>query len=1001
MHRDARALYHRLLRTLEYRIYPAQYSAAVPVTATAWTLNDEPVPFAEAATQQFVAVEPGAAWGEPWATAWLRLHATVPAEWAGRRVELLVELGFEPGFIGFQAEGLAYTPDGSPIKGLNPETRWVPVATKAKGGEDVDVVIEAAGNPILLRSRDNRLDFSATPLGDKATAGHVPLYTLGQSVIVAVDEEVRALINELEVLSGLAQELPAESGRRWELLVGVDRALDVLDAAGIAEGAADARAALAPLLAAPAEQSAHTLSAIGHAHIDSAWLWPFRETRRKVGRTIANVLQLMDDNPDLVYAMSSAQQYQWLQHDQPELFERLRARVKEGRFIPIGGMWVESDTNMPSGEAIVRQLLQGTNFFEKEFGVPTTIGWLPDSFGYSAALPQLLKLAGIERFITQKISWNSTNRFPHHTFWWEGIDGSRVFTHFPSADMYNSTLSGREVAHAARNFEEKGWSNRSLIPFGYGDGGGGPTREMLARARAQHDLEGAPRVHIESPAAFFDKAEAELPDAAIWFGEMYLEFHRGVLTSQAGTKQGNRRAERLFREAELWSTHAAVRAGADYPYDEFQSLWQTLLLLQFHDVLPGSSIAWVHHEAETEFARVAEALERIVAASIAALGGSTPGAVANASPFERSGVPGHSVAVPVAPSGSVTVQSEAGGYRVGNGVVDLLLGADGTIHELVDVESGRSVLVPGERANLLQIHPDYPTEWDAWDLDERYRRHVEDIDAAIDIVASTDPDGAARFTVRREFGQSTVTQVTVVRAGSATIEFEADVQWQERERILKVGFPTTLAVENWAAETQFGHLFRPTNSNTSWEAAKFEACAHRWVHIGEPNFGIAVVNEHTYGHEVRRTGTGASGSVGTTIRLSLLRGPRYPDPDADLGRHVLHYSLVVGASIEDAVRAGYGIADGSRPANAAVQPLVTSSDSAVVIDTVKLAEDRSGDVIVRLYESLGTRVATTISWDGDWAVREVDILERDVEGTSGEALTFSPFQVRTLRASRR
>ena len=1012
MLRNASAIRSRLDRAMSSRIRAAEYGEALLVDVTCRPLAGEPVSFSEAMQGDFTPIGGGTPWGPSWSTVWLHLVATVPPEWRGNRVELLVEIGFSEQGVGFQAEGLAFSSEGSPIKGINPRSRWLPVSNAAAGGELVDVYVEAAANPTILPKDHGTWDFDPTPEGDLATASRAPQYVMGESRLATVNEQVRALISELDVLSELGDELPEESSRRWEILVGIDRVLDVLDARGIVDGAVGAREILEPILDRPAESSAHTLSAIGHAHIDSAWLWPFRETRRKVARTVANVLQLMDDDPELVYAMSTAQQYAWLKEDQPELFERLRQRVADGRFIPVGGMWVESDTNMPSGEAMVRQFLYGTRFFEREFGTTTSIGWLPDSFGYSAALPQIMKRAGIDRFITQKISWNSTNRFPHHTFWWEGLDGSRVFTHFPSADMYNSQLLGSELAHAARNFEEKGWSNRSLIPFGFGDGGGGPTREMMSRAHLTEDLEGSPRVNIESPARFFDGAQAELSNPAVWLGEMYLEFHRGVLTSQARTKQGNRRSERLLREAELWATTAALRANADYPYRRLESAWETVLLLQFHDVLPGSSIAWVHQDAEAQYKRVETELESIIQESLAAVGaapGTSPGRptlLANASPFARRGVPGHSIGASVAQSGAVShSEDESGRLTIANDLMIVTIAEDGTVVSIVDKGSEREVVAGGGRTNLLQLHPDHPTQWDAWDLDEPYSRSVEDVTSvdARDLVELQ--DGAVRLTINRSFGQSTVLQSLTVRPGSRTVDFEVDVDWHESERILKVAVPTTISSENWAAETQFGHLYRATHSNTSWEAAKFEACAHRWVHVGEPDFGVAVTNEHTYGHEVRRTGDG-EGNSGTLIRLSLLRAPRYPDPEADQGRHVLRYSLVVGATIGDAVEAGYAAADAERSVHGSTSSaLVTSSSGGVVVDTIKLAEDRSGDVIVRLYESRGGRACSTIGLAFEYdAVSEVDLLERSAGGSFGRGdpveLRFTPFEVKSLRIAR-
>ncbi|REG00500.1 alpha mannosidase-like protein [Asanoa ferruginea] len=543
MHDDRTVVEDRLSRLLAERLRPAVHRVVAGLDVAAWHVPGEPVPPAVAlASQAFERFPVGEAWGPPWSTTWFHLTGTVPAVPAGARVEVVVDLGWNSASPGFQAEGLAYRPDGSVHKGLHPRNDWVPVS-----GSTVDLFVEAAANPTVLDG------FRPTHLGDLATAGDAPLYRLVRADITVRDETLADLVHDLSVLA----ELQAGEPRRHQILRALSRAMDALDPADLSGTAAAARAELAGVLARPADASAHRISAVGHAHIDTAWLWPQRETVRKVARTAANVVDLLDTHPDLVYAMSSAQQFAWLEEHRPEVFARVAEHVRAGRFVPVGGMWVESDTNLPGGEAMARQFTHGKRFFLDRFGIETREAWLPDSFGYSAALPQIVKLSGTRWFLTQKISWNQTNKLPHHTFWWEGIDGTRVFTHFPPADTYNGELTGAELAHAVRNFRDHGEATRSLLPFGHGDGGGGPTREMLARARRLRDLEGSPRVAVESPAAFFAGAEAEYGSRApVWVGELYLELHRATYTSQAATKQGNRRAEHLLREAELWCTTA-------------------------------------------------------------------------------------------------------------------------------------------------------------------------------------------------------------------------------------------------------------------------------------------------------------------------------------------------------------------------------------------------------------------------------------------------------------
>ncbi|MGC0335966.1 hypothetical protein RKD20_001000 [Streptomyces sp. SLBN-8D4] len=577
MHDDRSLVEARLKRVLDERIRPAVYPESVPLDVAVWHAPDEPVPVAEGLAAEPGPIAVGARWGAPWGTSWFRVTGTVPEEWAGRTVEALLDLGFDENMPGFQCEGLVYRPDGTPVKGLNPRNQWVRIGAPVGGGEEVRLHIEAASNPVILDYHP----FLPTRLGDKETAGSEPQYRLARMDLAVLDETVWQLVIDLEVLGELMAELPVESARRWEILRAVEKALDALDLQDVGGTAAQARVRLETVLSEPAVPSAHRISAVGHAHIDSAWLWPLRETVRKVARTTSNMTALLDDEPEFVFAMSQAQQWAWVRDHRPEVWARVKKAVADGRFVPAGGMWVESDTNMPGSEAMARQFVHGKRFFLDEFGIENEEAWLPDTFGFAAGLPQIIKAAGSKWLLTQKISWSQTNKFPHHTFRWEGIDGTRIFTHFPPVDTYNCSMKGSEIAHAARNFKDKGAARHSLAPTGWGDGGGGTTREMIAKAARLRDLEGSATVAWETPAEFFAKAEAEYPEPPVWVGELYLELHRATLTSQARTKQGNRRSEHLLREAELWAATAAVRTGFPYPYEELDRIWKTVLLHQF------------------------------------------------------------------------------------------------------------------------------------------------------------------------------------------------------------------------------------------------------------------------------------------------------------------------------------------------------------------------------------------------------------------------------------
>ncbi|WP_328936962.1 glycosyl hydrolase-related protein [Streptomyces tauricus] len=1004
MHDDRGLVEARLKRVLDERIRPAVYPESLPLEVAVWNAPGEPVPVEEglAATPSPVAV--GDRWGAPWGTSWFRVTGTVPEEWAGKTVEALLDLGFDENMPGFQCEGLVYRPDGTPVKGLNPRNQWVRIGAPVAGGEEVRLHIEAASNPVILDYHP----FLPTQLGDKETAGSEPQYKLARMDLAVLDETVWQLVIDLEVLGELMAELPVESARRWDILRAVEKALDAVDLQNVGATAAAARAQLEAVLAAPAVPSAHRISAVGHAHIDSAWLWPLRETVRKVARTTSNMTALLEDEPDFVFAMSQAQQWAWVKEHRPEVWTRVKKAVADGRFVPTGGMWVESDTNMPGSEAMARQFVHGKRFFIDEFGVDNDEAWLPDTFGFAAGLPQIIKAAGSKWLLTQKISWSQTNKFPHHTFQWEGIDGTRIFTHFPPVDTYNCSMKGSEIAHAANNFKDKGVARHSLAPTGWGDGGGGTTREMVAKAARLRDLEGSATVVWEVPEKFFEKAEAEYPNAPVWVGELYLELHRATLTSQAKTKQGNRRSEHLLREAELWAATAAVRTKFAYPHEELDRLWKTVLLHQFHDILPGSSIAWVHREARKTYEAVAEELNGIIdAAQRALVGEGTTTLAFNSAPHTRDGVPAGGARTPAVGGECTLVPRTDGGFVLDNGCLRIEIDERGLVVSAFDLAADRETLAPGEAANLLQIHPDFPNMWDAWDVDEFYRNTVTDLVEA-DEVAPGDDGVSVRIV--RSFGASKVTQVLSLAPGEWRLDIATEVDWHETEKFLKMAFPLDVHAERYASETQFGHFFRPTHTNTSWEAAKFEACNHRFVHMEEPGWGVAVVNDSTYGHDVTRT-VREDGGTTTTVRVSLLRAPRFPDPETDQGVHRFRHALVPGAAIGDAVREGWRINLPQRKVAGGaseVAPLVTVAQDAVVVTALKLADDGSGDVVVRFHESRGGRSQATLTAGFDVeSVTVTDLLERPLPAAAGPerdgnrlTLKLRPFELVTLRLKR-
>ena len=1008
MHDDRVLLERRLDRFVRERLQPALYAPGHPVTVERWDAPGEPVSIYRAVVQEFEPAHPGDAWGAPWSTTWFRLTGEVPdglGQAPGAEPELLVDLGFTADQPGFQAEGLAWRADATQVKAISPRNHYVKLSRlgTALVGDRFTLYVEAAGNPNILQLPDLRPDLN----GDPATASREPLYRLGEVVLAERRTDVAELLADVTALAGLMHELPLDAPRRHQLLRALDAMVETVDPDDVPGTAAAGRAVLAPALAAPAVASAHTLVATGHAHIDSAWLWPVRETIRKCARTFSSVAALAEDDPAFVFACSQAQQLAWIKDGYPDLFARLQALAARGQFVPVGGMWVEADTNMPGSEAMARQFVQGTRFFAEEFGTDCEEVWLPDTFGYSAGLPGVCVAAGMKWFLTQKISWNQTNQMPHHTFWWEGIDGSRIFTHFPPVDTYNAEVSPAELAHAVRTFSDHGRASVSLLPFGYGDGGGGPTREMLASAHRAADLEGSPKVVLGSPRDFFARAQAEYPDAPVWLGEMYLELHRGTLTTQANTKRGNRRSEHLLREAELWASTAAVRVGFPYPAERLQQCWRTVLLQQFHDILPGSSIAWVYADAERHYADLAEELEELIADALTALTGTGEVLlVANAAPHARAGVPALGVNSSTTTPQAAVEEHPDGTFTLANEHLRAVVDATGELVSLVDTATGREAIAPDHPGNRLELFRDVPNEWDAWDIDEFYRRGAvptEPGTAALD-----ERDGEPVITTHKQVGDSTVTQQISLPPGSPALVIHTEVDWQERQRLLKLGFGLDVRADTSAAETHFGHYRRPTHTNTSWEAARFEFCAHRWLLVDEPGYGVAIANDATYGHEVTRD-VRADGGTTTTVRLSLLRSPIYPDPEADRGRHEFTVAVRPNAGAPEAVELGYRtnlpqrFLRGENP----VQPLITVDTPGIVVEAVKLAEDGSGDVVVRLYEAHGRRTSGVVTPGFDAAsVVATDLRERTVD-TPGVTLdpasvrfALRPFQIVTLRFAR-
>ena len=1039
----------RCKRIVRQRVDPHIHPSIAQLAVESFDIPGEPMPTGEFFTKlnrgdiDFKPFTLGSEWGTTWGTVWFRLTGSVPAGYPkGKPLELILDLGWYPHSCGGHIEGLVYRADGTAIKAVHPLNYWVPFMD-AEGNAQVSVAedgsftlyLEAASNPLLLGVPP----FVETELGDHATGKPDEPYVFKSADLTEFDARFENYSVDLDVVSSLMEFADKQSPRYWQLAKALQRSLNAYDERN-SESVEAARAALAGVLAKPANASAMNVSAIGHAHIDSAWLWPVRETRRKVARTVSNALALMDADPDFKYAMSSAQQYVWLEEDHPDIFNRMKQRIEEGRFIPVGGMWVEADGMLPAGESLIRQIAYGRKYFKEHLGVEPKGVWLPDSFGYTGAWPQIARRAGYEWFLTQKISWNDTTKFPHHSFMWEGIDGTRILTHFPPSDTYCSSMSMHELMYSQSNFLDKDLSRNAILLYGFGDGGGGPTREMTARIRRDHDLAGAPKIEFGTPDQLFDRVRKDIVDDAqgetpVFKGELYLELHRATLTAQQDMKRGCRQEESMLRVAEYLCAVARIKnPDYVYPREELDRIWKTLLLNQFHDILPGSAIAWVHRQARTEYARDIARLNEIILDAGRAIAAVNHDAaiIADAMivPYSRRAEdawavrPASALAEDDATTGArVAVGHDGDALVLDNGRLHVRIEADGTVSSLVDQRNGRELVPAGTRLGRYEMLKDEPSHWDAWDVQrDAFLTAFPLAEASIESLDETGCGGVVVHAVARAEGVDIRTSITL-NPGSATMDFAADVDWHAVEKFLKVDMPVAVQAMNAQYECQYGLVERPIAKNTRGDEAKFESCTHRFVRIADTGYAAAVVNASTYGSDVSPIHAAAAHGAGrgTMVRLSLLSAPLYPDPRTDQGRHSFAWSLVVDADMDavlaEAARLN-GPVIGELPG---VDPLVRLDDvtGGAVMDWVKLADDGSDDLIVRVYEAAGGDASATLRLDAalmgsDASVREVNIMEsaeldaelpRALAGdepvpADGAVIALAPFQLATLRIRR-
>ncbi|NXT84920.1 MA2C1 mannosidase, partial [Zapornia atra] len=830
----------------------------------------------EAIRQEFRPAKVGDSFGPTWETCWFKVELSIPPAWAGREVHFVWES---------DGEGMVWR-DSQPVQGLTKEgekTSYILTSSlKESEPHSLTLYVELACNGLFGAGKGSMI---APPDPDRR-------FTLSKAELVVFNRNVYELLVDLEILLDMAKLLGEEDQRSFQALYTANQMVNVCDVTDPSTFPA-ARDLAAAIFSQRNGESQHTIHAMGHCHIDSAWLWPYEETIRKCARSWVSVIRLMESNPELTFTCSQlgltsvlcqAQQFEWVRSWYPGLYAQIQHFVAKGQFVPVGGTWVEMDGNLPSGESMVRQFLQGQRFFQEQFGQMCSEFWLPDTFGYSAQLPQLMRGCGIKRFLTQKLSWNLVNTFPHHTFFWEGIDGSRVLTHFPPGDSYGMHGQVEEMLKTVKNNKDKGRVNNSAFLFGFGDGGGGPTQKMLDRMKRMSDTDGLPRVQISTPDRLFSVLEKESSQLCTWVGELFLELHNGTYTTQAQIKKENRECERILHDVEVLSTLAVARDGTfRYPASQLQRLWRLLLLNQFHDVLPGSCIQLVVADALQYYAEIRRASAELQEEAVQSLCGDLlqPEAVStestlllNTLPWERTEVisrteparaetlalvtvPSMGYAVvqePLVPPQPVTVRKqEDGSVVMENGVILVHLDVMGRLTSLRLVDSERESIPDGCYANQFALFDDVPLYWDAWDVMDYHletRKPVMTLLRPLEITLAGGLRGSASFSLQVG-ASSTVTQEIILDASCPYLRFLTQVEWREAHKFLKVEFPVQVRSMNATYEIQFGHLQRPTHWNTSWDWARFEVWAHKWLDLSEHGFGVAVLNDCKYGASAR------------------------------------------------------------------------------------------------------------------------------------------------------
>ena len=1020
MNKNIEKIFLERIIKFQERIQKQILSDTIPFETTYFS-SKEQVLFKNRLEKKYKPISIGEVWGEAWDNAWFKLKGEIPKSWGNKKVVANIDL---------TGEALIFK-KGLPVQGLTSSSVYNKdfkrdtyiISENCKGGEEIELWIEA----VAIGYLGLNLPFDPKPT-DADRYGEFKS-TVNKMSYAIFNEELWHLWLDIEVLNGMIKNLPLKSVRRSRLIRNINKAIDHYG--DNPTNSKSTRLILEKELSKKASSSDLSVLAVGHAHIDTAWLWPVSETIRKCARSFSSQITLLEKYPEYIFGASQPQHYAFVKEHYPEIYAKIKEFVKEGRWEVQGGMWVEADTNLISGESMIRQIIHGKNYFMDEFGIDVKNLWLPDVFGYSASLPQILKKSGIDYFLTQKISWNQINEFPYNTFNWRGIDGTEILTHFPPENNYNSSLSPDYLIPGRENFKEKDFIDEFISLYGVGDGGGGPKSENIEFGKRMQDLEGVPKVRFGKAESFFESLNKYKNDLPLWDGELYLELHRGTLTTQALVKKSNRQLELKLRELEILFSCSSIE---NYPSQEIETVWKKVLINQFHDIIPGSSINATYKVTHKEYEDSIKNCEKLKQSASKLLFEESENSLVlfNSLSYKFKGA----ITLPDkwkcglvdSENNQIAVQSENDDFIAHVSVEalsfltlykssnyensdsrdnDLILenekvyyefDKDGKLVKAFDKELDQHILANDSKGNMLSLYSDYPLEWDAWDVDVFYETsHLEN---AKGLQSEKYCDGKVRKGLKfaLQVGSSKIKQNVFLSSDSKRLDFETEVDWNEKHKMLRVAFPVNVFNSQASFDIQYGFINRNTHRNTSWDFAKFEVCGHRYADISRQDFGVALLNNSKYGYKV----------LNNRLDLNLLRSPAYPDPDADIGNHKFTYSLLPHKgnltnsdvfSEAACLNQGVMIFPGVKNIQTS-SPCFIMSDG-ISLETIKKAE-KSNSLIIRLVEKNGSNSKGILNFSKypvklsetnliEWEENEEREILGDIE------IRMKPFEIRTYK----